>query len=488
MTRLSSLFSNKQTMFYFFGLAGIALYLALSGMIVEAITIASFIVIGLFLSDTSAPCAKIFNDDLIRQVRDILVKAGNGNLSDRITNISENHVLQSVAWGINDMLDQVEQIMRDITASIEAANLGMAERVIFKEGYKGDFASACPELNNAVKAISLSYKGKVRSDLAREFERTSGGISKGLFVIQENISKNSEYSRLINDSTSQTNHQINLSQKSVKTIVTDLEYLLGLISESNITISSLNDRTRDIGAIASLIKEIADQTNLLALNAAIEAARAGEHGRGFAVVADEVRKLAERTQKATQEISITLQTLQQEAQDILGSSDQMSNIASNTQSKINDFQGTLEEFAQTASNAALMSKYITSSLFTTQVKADHIIFKHNAYSAIINEDVEKAAKFTDHHGCKLGEWYYTGDGKELFSETPAFKKMEKPHIGVHDAILSALKYVSHKESHDKKNQNNILKHMSDMEESSNELFEYLDMMVAEANPNVRILP
>jgi len=487
MIHLSSLFSNRQTLFYFIGLASTALYLSLSGIVLPAIIIALFTMIGFFISESSSTaCTKIFNDDLIRQVRDVLVKAGNGNLSDRITNISDEHVLQGVAWGINDMLDQVEQMMRDITASIAAANIGITGRIIFKEGYKGDFGSACPELNNAVKAIALSYKGKVRSDLAGEFERTSGGISKGLIVIQENMRKNSELSRLINDSTSQTTYQIGLSKESVKTIVTELEHLLGLISESNSVISSLNDRTRDISAIADLIKDIADQTNLLALNAAIEAARAGEHGRGFAVVADEVRKLAERTQKATQEISMTLQTLQQEAIEIHSSSDEMTHIASDTQSKINDFEGTLEQFSQTASNATIMSKYITSSLFATQVKADHIIFKHNAYSAIINEDVEKAAKFTDHHGCQLGKWYYEGDGKELFSDTPSFKKMEAPHVAVHQAILNGIGYVMNGECHALKNKEIIIKNMGDMEESSSKLFEYLDAMVSEANPNVRV--
>jgi len=430
-------------------------------------------------------CDKIFNDPLIRQVRDVLIKAGRGELSHRITDIDDKHTMQAVAWGINDLLDQTEQFMRDIKASVAAANAGLHTRDILEDGYKGDFKNAIPGLNVAIDAIALSYLDAQRTAISKEFnDNSQGGITKGLSIIQEDIVANTDILKKINDSTAETAQEALHSQEVVQNIRERLDELVELITNSNDSIMSLNDRTNEITVVVDLIKDIADQTNLLALNAAIEAARAGEHGRGFAVVADEVRKLAERTQKATQEIAITTNTLKQEASEIQGNSEHITEIANDSQEDVVKFYDTLNSFADNASTAAKEAKYITDYLFTTLVKVDHITFKHKAYNTLLTNNKSAVESFGNHHACRLGKWYDT-DGKELFANTKAYKALETPHKYVHDEVMKALVYMREKD-YLIKHRKEIVEHMAKTEQESFKLFDLFKEMVKEGNPEVSI--
>ena len=88
-----------------------------------------------------------------------------------------------------------------------------------------------------------------------------------------------------------------------------------VVSEAVSAMARIEESSRKISDIISVIDEISRQTNLLALNAAVEAARAGDAGRGFAVVASEVRSLAQRSSQAAKDIKDLITNSSAQVQD-----------------------------------------------------------------------------------------------------------------------------------------------------------------------------
>jgi methyl-accepting chemotaxis protein len=103
-----------------------------------------------------------------------------------------------------------------------------------------------------------------------------------------------------------------VGEQSIERAVEEMGRLEEAVEASAQVVTSLGERSGEIGQIVATITGISSQTNLLALNAAIEAARAGEHGRGFAVVAEEVKKLAGESRAAADEISKLIASIQGE--------------------------------------------------------------------------------------------------------------------------------------------------------------------------------
>ena len=271
------------------------------------------------------------------------------------------------------------------------------------------------------------------------------------------------------------------SSGAIERISRNLANLAGSSKDAAHMAGSLDQHSKEIIDVVNMIHGIADQTNLLALNASIESARAGEHGRGFAVVAEEVRTLSQRTAEATSKISALAESIREGS----GTTrEQMMQLADQARAFSEDGQKATATMREMLNFSISMEKVVAASAlrsFCELAKLDHQIFKFEVYKVLLNLSAKTTRDFAGHGECRLGQWYYQGEGHACFSQLVGYRDIESPHMQMHRAANNALV------AHANQNMAEMQEAIGQMEASSHQVLSNLERMAKSAEADADLL-
>ena len=328
---------------------------------------------------------------MIDNIGEVMGRVAQGDISQRIQAQGQGDfaVLKN---NVNLSLDALEGSFHDISRITNALAKGDLTQSS-EQFYPGTFGSVISGMNHTVENLKVMVgeikdSGEVIGAAAKEI--TAGNydlshrtidqatslenITASMNQFTETIKKNSENTR-------QANALAQVSSDFARN---------GVVAVGQVvkTMDGINESSRKIVDIISVIDSIAFQTNILALNAAVEAARAGEQGRGFAVVATEVRSLAQRAAAAAGEIKNLINDSVEKVEDgshlVIKAGKTMEDILNSIDGVTNTIKSITKSSDEQIVSIGYMNESLTQIDDTTQQNA--ALVEESAASAKMLED------------------------------------------------------------------------------------------------------
>jgi methyl-accepting chemotaxis protein len=246
------------------------------------------------------------DEKLIQEVKSIVEKIKNGDLTREVKNSTDNQILQELKLIFNDML---KTIASNVDGDINKITMALDKYKDLDFTYKIDNPTGeiSKGLNDLIEIINKLFISNYKN---------GNLLQKNANTLALSVDDLSTTSKVQNRSLDTTNsaiknikYHISGTVNSISSVTSCSQNLLKSIQDgknlATLTVDDMNSINSQTNAIADAIKiidKITLQTNILSLNAAVEASTAGEAGKGFSVVANEVRNLARQTAEASKKI------------------------------------------------------------------------------------------------------------------------------------------------------------------------------------------
>ncbi len=238
---------------------------------------------------------------------EMIAEAGaKGDFSKRSRAENFEFMFKDMLTHLNELMKNCQVAFDDIELVASALAKGDLTHTV-DANYPGTFGKVVNSVNGTVENLR-ALVGEIYdstdsiSDAAKEIATGNNDLSQRTeeqaASLEETAASMQEFTSMVQNNRQNAQYANELALASSQIAKTGVVVVNQVVS----TMEAINDSSRKIVDIISVIDGIAFQTNILALNAAVEAARAGDQGRGFAVVATEVRSLAQRAAAAAGEI------------------------------------------------------------------------------------------------------------------------------------------------------------------------------------------